>query len=287
MLTQYSLGMPQGAERVLYLLPVVLLVLSPLLWKEMKKKDRISRAIISVILAGVFMLVLYLSYFAPRLTKATIGDGFIEIRTPPAGNLRIERGEIKTAFIADWQEEASLQPIYRTFGSSIGSYKTGRFRLRSGDDALLMTNSSRVLVIQTGRVFALLAPDNFAAFIREFSERVTSVTSIPSDLPPVSAEPVRPPGMPGAVKAILILSGLLVFFLGWLVRFKKMLHLLSGYDERKVKDKDALARFAGNFVMLIGVSLAATVLFDARGIIIFSVALLPVSVWAIIKMNKL
>ena len=55
--------------------------------------------------------------------------------------------------------------------------------------------------------------------------------------------------------ASIIICGVIGFIgilSGWLIRVKKTLWLLAGYDPMKVKDKEGLAKFAGLRIMLLG-----------------------------------
>jgi len=131
----------------------------------------------------------------------------------------------------------------------------------------------------------LLAPDDFDAFFEEFEQRVVSLESAPLAELAVTAL-VEVPGMPLIARIVFLAVGFFLILLGYLIRYKKMLFLLSGYDERKVKDKDALAYFAVNFVMLIGAAMFIVQFFNLPGIIIFGVAMIPLSVYAIYKMNR-
>ena len=62
--------------------------------------------------------------------------------------------------------------------------------------------------------------------------------------------------------AIMISTGALIGLAGHLIRNKGKVNLIAGYDERKVRDREGLQRFAGN-----GIFILAAILF-AGGILV-------------------
>jgi cobalamin biosynthesis protein CobD/CbiB len=51
--------------------------------------------------------------------------------------------------------------------------------------------------------------------------------------------------------AVMTVTGGLLGFVAHLIRNKGMLKLIAGYDERKVRDKAGLQRFAGNGMFIL------------------------------------
>ncbi len=285
-MTVYPLSFPQETAWLSSLILLLALAMVPFIWWQTRRRSRIAALLGVTVTAAAAVLLIYLIAVAPRLTWVAIGDGVLKVNTPPYARLEISRHDILAAYLADWQETPALAPALRTGGAAIADYRAGNFQLRNGADAVIMAAGSRVLVLRLAGRFVLLAPDDFDVFLEEFAQRIISLQ--PTPLAELAATAlVEPPGMPPIARIVFLASGLLVIFFGWLVRFKKMLFLLSGYDERKVKDKDALAVFAGNFVMIIGFAMVIVQFFDFYGIIVFGVILVPFSIYAIYKMNKL
>ncbi len=54
------------------------------------------------------------------------------------------------------------------------------------------------------------------------------------------------------LELVVIASGSLLIFLGYLIKYKKKVNMLSGYDETLVQDKDGLANFAGASLIILG-----------------------------------
>ncbi len=287
MLSEYPLSVPPGAGWFLVIILLPLLFLSPVIWADLKRKPKAARAVMSVFLIGIVLLMVFLIIVSPVMTKAVIDDGELTVRTPPYATIRLEREEIRAAYVADWRETTELMPVVRTGGTAMGTYKTGHFRLENGADAVLMTATSRVLVLDVGSRFILVAPDNFDAFVQEFGERVM----IPDPVPPADiaastdVKPMR--GLPVGTRLVFVFIGLALLGVGYLIRFKKMLWLLSGYDESRVKDKEAMARFGGNFAASIGLALILMQFLDIKVFIFFIIAIIPVGIFAVYKMNTL
>ena len=109
------------------------------------------------------------------LTSIEIAPSKLVVAAPPLAHTVIYEEDIDEAFVADWDENTSLRPVVRTAGTSIGSYKTGWFKLNNGSPALLVTSSSVNLCIRTTQgVYLLLHPEDFAEFLEQFNNTLAS-----------------------------------------------------------------------------------------------------------------
>ncbi|MBS3982899.1 MAG: hypothetical protein KGZ41_03785, partial [Dethiobacter sp.] len=171
-MTTYPLSMPQEAAWLSSVILLVVLVAVPLVWWQTRGRSGAAAALAVTIMAAVAVLIFYLIVIAPRLTNVAVGDGLLQVNTPPYVRLEISRQEILAAYLADWQEVAALAPVLRTGGTAIADYRTGNFQLRNGAEAVIMATGSRVLVLRLAERFVLLAPDDFDAFLEEFAQRV-------------------------------------------------------------------------------------------------------------------
>ncbi|MBO8129328.1 MAG: hypothetical protein H0Z39_09055 [Peptococcaceae bacterium] len=54
-----------------------------------------------------------------------------------------------------------------------------------------------------------------------------------------------------------LLFAMVVYILGYLIRFKGRIDIIAGNTEERISDREEFARFAGNWVMVIGVALAS------------------------------
>lgn len=53
---------------------------------------------------------------------------------------------------------------------------------------------------------------------------------------------------------ILGASATLIIFLAWLIRYKKKVNLIAGYDAQLVDDKDGLANWVGGILLATGIA---------------------------------
>lgn len=68
------------------------------------------------------------------------------------------------------------------------------------------------------------------------------------------------------------LSGLMFIFIGYLIWGRKHLSLIAGYDEKKIKDKNGLAKFEGFNSILMGVLI---ILISVYGILLEKNTIIP------------
>lgn len=80
----------------------------------------------------------------------------------------------------DFGTEPGLSPARRTLGTGMPGYRSGWFRLRNGDRALLyLTDPSRAVYVPTRANYSvLLSPDDPEAFLRSLKARAGS-TQLP------------------------------------------------------------------------------------------------------------
>lgn len=127
------------------------------------------------------------------LIVATVLVGAMLFVLPSANSIKIRNGALTANFITgftkveissqdvvdvkviDWIEQKEYAPISRNLGTGIGDYKEGKYTLRNGKKALLYTNSSRVLYIETKENIIILGPDNFEEFIKDFSKNIFTI----------------------------------------------------------------------------------------------------------------
>jgi uncharacterized membrane protein len=76
---------------------------------------------------------------------------------------------------------------------------------------------------------------------------------------------------------VMILAGSLIAVAGYLIRVRGMLHLIAGYDEDTVTDKEGLQRFAGN-----GIFALAGILIVGAIVVAFTAGSTPVATTALV-----
>ena len=95
------------------------------------------------------------------------------------------------------------------------------------------------------------------------------------------------------VGLITAATAALIVFLAWLIKFRKMVSLVSGYDERIYPDKEGLANWVGGILFITGlISLAlalAMVIFEQFLLvfaILFAITILTGALMATIGGNR-
>ncbi len=101
-------------------------------------------------------------------------------RLIPAGDLRLE-----TARAVDLQTDGTLQPVTRSLGTALPGYRSGWFRLRGGERALLyVTDPSLVAYIPTRAGYSVMVsvadPAAFLASLRRLPIVPAEATGAPA-----------------------------------------------------------------------------------------------------------
>lgn len=93
-MTTYPLTVPQEAAWLSSVILLVVLVAVPLGWWQTRGRSGAAASLTVTIMAAVAVLIFYLIVIAPRLTNVAIGDGLLQVNTPPYARLEISRQEI-------------------------------------------------------------------------------------------------------------------------------------------------------------------------------------------------
>lgn len=133
------------------------------------KKDLIA----VIVLIGVTILMTVMLFIIPSTNKITIRDNELTARFASAfTKIEITSEDIIDARIIDWNNEKDYEPMIRNMGTSTGDFKEGKFTLRNGANALIYTNTSKVLLIKLDDRYLLLGPDDFTGFIEDFKNEI-------------------------------------------------------------------------------------------------------------------
>jgi hypothetical protein len=128
-------------------------------------------AAVALLLVAVLALLGYVAYSA-RQTRFEISPDGLRIagdlyqRTIPIEQLRVDE-----ARVLDLGREDELRPRFRTFGTGLPGYRSGWYRLRNRQKALLyVTDPARVVYIPTTEGYVLMLsavqPDSMLAALR-------------------------------------------------------------------------------------------------------------------------
>lgn len=150
---------------------VVLVVLSVL-------KGRNSRRPLAFKI-GILVLVIgvigYVSIIAPRQNKVAVSASELSVSMPPYSSVKLPKSSVVDAFVVDWTATPEYAPEHRLAGTEIGSFRAGNFSLSNGKMATVLTQSTRVLVIETADRVYLLGPVDLDGFVAKVNEVFTPV----------------------------------------------------------------------------------------------------------------
>ena len=114
-------------------------------------------AIISLILVGVLVLMVWLAWSMQHVRFTVSNDGLrlqgdLYGRLIPLKSLKLDE-----AVVANLKTDQDLQPKWRTMGTALPGYAAGWFKLRNGEKALLfVTDKTRVARIPTTEGYTVM-----------------------------------------------------------------------------------------------------------------------------------
>lgn len=107
-------------------------------------------------------------------SSVTVTSGQLSVNAPFV-SVTIHPDQVAQAYVVnlnDW----NLSLSNRVVGTALGSYYEGQFTLSNGAAADVLTDSAINLVVKTtSGQYLVLAPDDFQAFLSDFSANVTTV----------------------------------------------------------------------------------------------------------------
>jgi hypothetical protein len=133
--------------------------------------SRTFGALLLILLSAMIVIALvgFVAVRSARSTTFTISDEGLRITSAAFSDV-IPFSELRSDAAArvDFTADPKLAPRLRTWGISVGQYRSGWFRLRNREKALLhVTDNSRVVRIPTTRGYdVLLSPDDPDGFLR-------------------------------------------------------------------------------------------------------------------------
>jgi hypothetical protein len=124
-----------------------------------------------LVLVGAFV-ALSLSLLGARSSRFEVSSEGLRLRGDWYGRL-IPASQLRTSQVRriDLSNEPDLAPRSRTLGTALPGYRSGWFRLRNGDKALLyLTRSDRAVLVPTTEGYSVLVspvdPDAFVAAVQ-------------------------------------------------------------------------------------------------------------------------
>ncbi|SHE85177.1 PH domain-containing protein [Alkalibacter saccharofermentans] len=156
----------------------ILMVLAAIKFARQEKSDRKSKK--AVLELGIMVAVALLTvglYVAMRfLNVVEIEDGSLKaVFLTGFKSVEIAQVDMTDVYIIDWKADRQYAPARRIMGTSIGSFREGRFTLSNGDRAYLLANGSRVLVVKTRDDIYFFGPDEFEEFVSDFETNIKKI----------------------------------------------------------------------------------------------------------------
>lgn len=143
----------------------------------LKAKEK-KRTFALIFMAAIFVVLAWQLVIGPMQMGVTVSTGELEIRNSLfTGAFVVSKSEIEEIFILDWNEDEEFYPR-KVVGASIGNYKTGKFKLKNGWDAKVMTIDSRVLAIKLIDHYVLLSPKDFDEFVSKVNKEFLPISNI-------------------------------------------------------------------------------------------------------------
>lgn len=128
---------------------------------------------IGLLLIGVAVMLTLIALGQSRARYELSSDGLM-LRGDIYGRKPIATADLRggAARMVDLDREPDLRPSLRTFGTALPGYRSGWFRLRNGDKALVsLTDPHHVVYVPTTQGFVLLLspshPDHFLEALRK------------------------------------------------------------------------------------------------------------------------
>ena len=107
----------------------------------------------------------YMLYITPKRATITVAEEGVLLAAPPFASAVIPWASVEKTFRVDLRADKDFRigktKKYMTFGG----YKSGVVEVRDGQEAVIVTNRSDVLCIQTKERFYLLGPSDLPGFL--------------------------------------------------------------------------------------------------------------------------
>lgn len=144
------------------------------IFKGKKKQKKLA----VIFMIAIFVILAWQLIISPMQMGVTVSGESLKVKNSIfSGAFTIEKREVEEIFIVDWKENDEFYPK-KIVGAAMGDYKTGKFKLKNGWDAKLMTVDSKVLAIKLLDNYVLLAPKNFDDFVMTVNDRFLPIQNL-------------------------------------------------------------------------------------------------------------
>jgi hypothetical protein len=133
-----------------------------------------KRIYVSVFLAGMLVFMYVLLIYGPSKSGVVVNSDNLVVRISAFREFTVNREDIDDMFVVDLNENDQYRPSLKTFGTAVGDYRTGNFRLKNGENARFVANGNNVLVIELEDSCVILAPKDFENFMKAMNNNFGS-----------------------------------------------------------------------------------------------------------------
>jgi hypothetical protein len=127
--------------------------------------------LIVTIIAVSFIPVFYLTAISPLLVKISIGETLL-IKTPPYAKKEVAFQEIQELKKISLVKDKSYKPVYRTLGTGLLKYKTGKFVINNNRNAIFATNKDDAILIALEDIDIIISPEKSNDFFNLLQEKI-------------------------------------------------------------------------------------------------------------------
>lgn len=118
------------------------------------------------------MLYWYMLYINPKRAAITVADEGVLLSAPPFASAVIPWASVEKVFPGNLRIDETLAVAKSRKIMQFAGYQSGLVELKSGDEAVIVTNRPDVLCIRTGERYYLLGPSDLEGFTADVEAKM-------------------------------------------------------------------------------------------------------------------
>ncbi|WP_338667805.1 PH domain-containing protein [Pseudodesulfovibrio methanolicus] len=111
------------------------------------------------------MFYWYMLYITPKRASVTVADEGILLAAPPFASAVIPWASVVKTFRVDLKKDEDFKFTKTKKYMTFGAYRSGMVEIKDGKEAVVVTNRSDVLCVQTEERFYLIGPSDLPGFL--------------------------------------------------------------------------------------------------------------------------
>lgn len=155
---------------------IIALIAGITLFSFLTKKNKRPK-FVSFFLCALIFFMIWLLIIVPSNAGITIENDELKINIPLSAEITVARKDVASCKVVDWNQDTDYKPLLRTFGTSLGDYRIGNFKLKNGKSAKLLAIGEKAVVIELKNEnhLLVLAPKDFDGFVKVIDENFVKV----------------------------------------------------------------------------------------------------------------